>query len=86
MQHKNTQNLTKKYRISAVCKHLLMIQLSKTRTGTMTSVIYKWEEEIEGEQISSLQVAVSSMSDQTDMVVVGVICYDKSALEEEASE
>ena len=31
MQHKNTQNLTKKYRISAVCKHLLMIQLSKTR-------------------------------------------------------
>ncbi len=60
--------------------------LTELNTGTMTSVIYKWEEEIEGEQISSLQVAVSSMSDQTDMVIVGVICYDKSALEEEASE
>lgn len=59
--------------------------VTELRNGTMNSTIYKWEEEIENEQISSLQVAVSSMSDQTDMVIIGAICFDKSALEEETS-
>ena len=43
MQHKNTQNLTKKYRISAVCKHLLMIQLSKTRLRNMRLMFGPWD-------------------------------------------
>ena len=31
MQHNNRKNLTKKHRISAVCSHFLIYQLSKTR-------------------------------------------------------
>lgn len=31
MQHKNERNLTKKHRISAVCRGFIELQLSKTR-------------------------------------------------------
>lgn len=31
MQHKNRKNLTKKYRISAVCRNFLNLQVLKTR-------------------------------------------------------
>ena len=41
MQHNNRKNLTKKHRISAVCSHFLIYQLSKTRqispAGSLTS-------------------------------------------------
>lgn len=60
--------------------------VSQLRTGSMYSTIYKWEEEIEGDQISSLQVAVSNMGDQTELVIVGVICYDKEEAEEATTE
>lgn len=33
MQHKNAKKLTKKYRISAVCRHFFNLQVLKTRAG-----------------------------------------------------
>ena len=37
MQHKNRKNLTKKYRISAVCRNFLNLQVLKTRVDKSIS-------------------------------------------------